>query len=49
MAVRGIRGATTADEIVDVVYGDVSAEVKFAARWSVLAQLEYLGVTSPGD
>lgn len=42
-------GATTADEVVDVVYGDVDAAVKFAARWSVLAQLEYLGVTSPGD
>ncbi len=42
-------GATTADEVVDVVYGDVSAAVKFAARWSVLAQLEYLGVTSPGE
>lgn len=42
-------GATTADEIVDVVYGDVGGDVRFAARWSVLAQLEYLGVISPGD
>jgi glyoxylase-like metal-dependent hydrolase (beta-lactamase superfamily II) len=41
-------GATTADEVVDVVYGDVDEGVKFAARCSVLAQLEYLGVTSPG-
>ena len=41
-------GATTADEVVDVVYGDVDARVKFAARWSVLAQLEYLEVTSRG-
>ncbi|HEX7107457.1 MAG TPA: MBL fold metallo-hydrolase [Acidothermaceae bacterium] len=41
-------GAATADQIVDVVYGDVDEAVKFAARWSVLAQLEYLGVISPG-
>jgi len=41
-------GASTADQIVDVVYGDVDDAVKFAARWSVLAQLDYLGVTSPG-
>jgi glyoxylase-like metal-dependent hydrolase (beta-lactamase superfamily II) len=40
-------GATTADQVVDVVYGEVDPAVKFAARWSVLAQLEYLGVTSP--
>jgi len=41
-------GATTADDVVNAVYGDVDEAVKFAARWSVLAQLEYLGVTSPG-
>jgi glyoxylase-like metal-dependent hydrolase (beta-lactamase superfamily II) len=45
-------GATTADEVVDIVYHHVDERVKFAARWSVLAQLEYLGypggVTSPG-
>ncbi len=41
-------GATTADAVVGIVYGDVDEGVRFAARWSVLAQLEYLGVTSPG-
>ena len=43
------NGASTADDVVNAVYGDVDAGVKFAARWSVLAQLEYLGVTSPGE
>lgn len=41
-------GATTADDVVNAVYGEVDEAVRFAARWSVLAQLEYLGVTSPG-
>jgi len=43
------NGARSADEVVDVVYKDVDDNVKFAARWLVLAQLEYLGVTSPGE
>ena len=43
------NGARTADEVVDIVYKDVDNTVKFAARWSVLAQLEYLGVTSPDE
>ena len=33
-------GATTADEVVAHVYQDTPRELWFAARWSVLAQLE---------
>jgi glyoxylase-like metal-dependent hydrolase (beta-lactamase superfamily II) len=41
-------GATTADEVIAIVYPDIDEGVRFAARWTVLAQLAYLGVTSPG-
>ena len=40
-------GATTPDEVVATVYADVDRAVWPAARLSVLAQLEHLGV--PGD
>jgi glyoxylase-like metal-dependent hydrolase (beta-lactamase superfamily II) len=42
------NGATTPDDVIDVVYPHIDEGVRFAARWSVLAQMEYLGVTSPG-
>ena len=35
-------GATTPDEVVEIVYADVPREVWPAARLSVLAQLAYL-------
>jgi glyoxylase-like metal-dependent hydrolase (beta-lactamase superfamily II) len=35
-------GATTAEQIVDVVYPDIDPAVKFAAVWSAAAQLDYL-------
>lgn len=34
--------ATTVDEIMQAVYGDVAPALAFAARWSLLAQLDYL-------
>ncbi|WP_406039936.1 MBL fold metallo-hydrolase [Micromonospora sp. NBC_00898] len=37
-------GATTAPEVVERVYADVDRSLKWAAEWSVRAQLEYLGV-----
>jgi glyoxylase-like metal-dependent hydrolase (beta-lactamase superfamily II) len=42
----------TVDEVLHAVYGDVAPEVQFAARWSLLAQLDYLrdqGVNVPAD
>jgi glyoxylase-like metal-dependent hydrolase (beta-lactamase superfamily II) len=36
------RGAQTPQEVVDIVYADVEPAVKWAAEWSVRAQLEYL-------
>ena len=42
----------TVDEVLQVVYGDVSPELLFAARWSLLAQLDYLrdeGVSVPAE
>ncbi|MFI7578204.1 MBL fold metallo-hydrolase [Micromonospora sp. NPDC049497] len=36
-------GATTAAEVVAVVYADVDRSLWWAAEWSVRAQLEYLG------
>ncbi len=42
----------TVDEVLQRVYGDVAAELQFAARWSLLAQLDYLrheGVSVPAD
>lgn len=42
----------TVDEVLHAVYGDVAPDLQFAARWSLLAQLDYLrdlGVTVPGD
>jgi glyoxylase-like metal-dependent hydrolase (beta-lactamase superfamily II) len=35
-------GATQVDEVVEIVYADVSRDLWPAARWSVLAQLAYL-------
>ena len=36
------RGATTPEEVVEIVYADVDPAVKWAALWSVRAQLDYL-------
>lgn len=36
------QGARTPQEVVDIVYADVDPSVKWAAMWSVRAQLEYL-------
>lgn len=36
------RGAQTPQEVVDLVYADVEPALKWAAEWSVRAQLEYL-------
>jgi glyoxylase-like metal-dependent hydrolase (beta-lactamase superfamily II) len=35
-------GAHTIDDVLHAVYGDVEPSLQFAARWSLLAQLEYL-------
>ena len=32
----------TVDEVLTAVYGDVEPALQFAARWSLLAQLDYL-------
>ena len=51
--VRAAAAASdTVDEVLQAVYGDVAPEVQFAARWSLLAQLDYLrdaGVSVPGE
>jgi glyoxylase-like metal-dependent hydrolase (beta-lactamase superfamily II) len=42
----------TVDEVLNAVYGDVAPEIQFAARWSLLAQLDYLrdqGVSVPAE
>lgn len=42
----------TVDEVLNAVYGDVAPELQFAARWSLLAQLDYLrgeGVSVPAE
>jgi glyoxylase-like metal-dependent hydrolase (beta-lactamase superfamily II) len=42
----------TVDEVLQAVYGDVPPELQFAARWSLLAQLDYLrdeGVSVPAE
>lgn len=42
----------TVDEVLHAVYGDVVPELDFAARWSLLAQLDYLraeGVSVPAE
>ena len=44
--------ASTVDDVLRAVYGDVSADLQFAARWSLLAQLDYLrdqGVSVPAE
>ena len=44
--------ADTVDEVLNAVYGDVEPALMFAARWSLLAQLDYLresGVSVPGE
>ena len=38
-------GARTAEAVVTAVYADVDPAVRFAAEWSVRAQLDYLGHT----
>ncbi|MGC4895111.1 MBL fold metallo-hydrolase [Micromonospora sp. DT31] len=40
-------GATTAADVVAVVYADVDRSLWWAAEWSVRAQLEHLGVEQP--
>ncbi|MER7460310.1 MBL fold metallo-hydrolase [Micromonospora sp. NPDC126480] len=42
-------GATTAAEVVAIVYADVDRSLWWAAEWSVRAQLEYLGRESDDD
>lgn len=45
-------GADTVDDVLHAVYGDVEPALQFAARWSLLAQLEYLrseGVEVPSE
>jgi len=42
----------TVDDVLQSVYGDVVPELQFAARWSLLAQLDYLrdeGVSVPAE
>ncbi|HEY5051726.1 MAG TPA: MBL fold metallo-hydrolase [Acidothermaceae bacterium] len=34
--------AATVDQVLHAVYGDVVSDLQFAARWSLLAQLDYL-------
>jgi glyoxylase-like metal-dependent hydrolase (beta-lactamase superfamily II) len=44
--------ADTVDEVLNAVYDDVEPALMFAARWSLLAQLDYLresGVSVPGE
>jgi glyoxylase-like metal-dependent hydrolase (beta-lactamase superfamily II) len=44
--------AATVDDVLHAVYGDVEPALQFAARWSLLAQLDYLresGVTVPSE
>ncbi len=36
------QGARTTQEVLDIVYADVDPQLKWAAEWSVRAQLEYL-------
>jgi glyoxylase-like metal-dependent hydrolase (beta-lactamase superfamily II) len=51
--VRAAAAASdTVDEVLQVVYGDVAPELQFAARWSLLAQLDYLrdqGLSVPAE
>lgn len=51
--VRAAAGASdTVDEVLQAVYGDVAPELQFAARWSLLAQLDYLrdeGISVPAE
>jgi glyoxylase-like metal-dependent hydrolase (beta-lactamase superfamily II) len=47
-----LTASDTVDEVLQAVYGDVAPELQFAARWSLLAQLDYLrdaGVSVPGE
>lgn len=36
------KGATTPEEVVEIVYADVDSGLRWAALWSVRAQLDYL-------
>lgn len=36
------QGARTPQEVIDIVYTDIDPQLKWAAEWSVRAQLEYL-------
>jgi len=45
-------GKATVDDVLQAVYGDVEPALQFAARWSLLAQLDYLraeGVAVPSE
>lgn len=45
-------GKTSVDDVLHAVYGDVEPALQFAARWSLLAQLDYLrseGVPVPSE
>lgn len=47
-----VAGKATVDEVLHAVYGDVEPALQFAARWSLLAQLDYLrseGVEVPSE
>ena len=37
-----VKGATTPEEVLEIVYADVDPALKWAALWSVRAQLDYL-------
>jgi glyoxylase-like metal-dependent hydrolase (beta-lactamase superfamily II) len=47
-----VAKAATVDEVLTAVYGDVEPALVFAARWSLLAQLDYLrasGISVPAE
>ena len=47
-----VRGASTVDDVLNAVYADVDPGLLHAARWSLLAQLEFLrdeGIEVPQD
>jgi glyoxylase-like metal-dependent hydrolase (beta-lactamase superfamily II) len=49
---RAAATARTVDDVQRAVYGDVEPALQFAARWSLLAQLDYLreqGFAVPTD
>jgi glyoxylase-like metal-dependent hydrolase (beta-lactamase superfamily II) len=47
-----VSASGTVDEVLEAVYGDVAPDLQFAARWSLLAQLDYLrgeGLSVPAE